>query len=107
MAKSVYVVQRRIAMTPTILRLTAHMGYRPTAREIAEASGLLREEATLVMREVRCTPHVQEAIAKFAGMTVRKLFGRAAWFRQPGYELKPRYGSKGPRPRGRAPAGKA
>jgi len=72
----------RRSMTASILRLARHMGFLPTRREIAEGCACLPQEVAMVLREERHTRYIQEAVAKWAGMTVRQLFGSASWHLQ-------------------------
>ena len=78
------VKRRRIATTDTLQRLTAHLKHRPTYIEISEATGIHQQLVGYALREERTTQHVQEAVAKWAGLTVEQLFGPFAHTRLSG-----------------------
>lgn len=48
-------------------------------KAIAETLDLDEREVSMVLRGIRQTPHIQEALARLANMTVTGLFGRLAY----------------------------
>jgi predicted deacetylase len=74
--------------TPAKMRLTKAIGPRWTMVRIARQAGLFIQQVEMELRctedatcDARHVPQVQEAIAKVIGLSVKKLFGRHAWFK--------------------------
>lgn len=70
------------ALTPTMRRWIAAFGEIPHFRAIAKRVGCHEVEIGYVFREQRSTRHIQEAVARVAGMSVEALFGDAAWHKR-------------------------
>ena len=66
-------------VTPTMQRWIEKFGEIPVFSTIGARAGYSDVEVGYVMREQRHTPHIQEAVAKAAGMGLIELFGDAAW----------------------------
>ena len=68
-------------VTAAMRRIIRRMGIMPNYCALGRKLGIHRKVVERIIREQRFTREVQEAVARWAGMTVHQLFGRNAWFR--------------------------
>ncbi len=67
------------SITHTIQRWKEEFGSLPNFSAIAEVIGCHKMDVSRIFREQRHTPHIQQAVARVAGLSVEALFGDAAF----------------------------
>ena len=75
-------------VSATVRRWIERFGEIPRYSVIGRAIGMSGEAARKVLQMEMPWRDAQEAVAKFAGMSVEKLFGDAAWHVQAGRALR-------------------